>query len=333
MKNFLTKPVLIKFTGLLTICFTVMLFSTNCTKKSSDNGTPTISGLKTNGALIPVSDTKLQGSFFVVDNQGKPITGITSSNIIATLKWASLKGSPLDSNSVNGLIVIQPAKNTKTGIATPLTMDYSGSMYTDTAAIPNMEKGVKAFVSYMKSTDYGEIIKFDDNVHVVCGMTNNTTKLDKAVDSVLSLGGMTALYQSIYQGLQDLVPVDTSKLKSVVAFTDGGENSSTVTYDQMISLAQSHGYPINTIGFGAGVDSILLKQIAGQTGGFFFYPKTSQQLAQIYQLISGVLSNAYSIVITWPTGQTPPSGTSVVAIIQTTYLGFTSVFSVSYIQP
>jgi len=289
-----------------------------------------------NGSLAPTSRTQAQGTIIVADQSGNAITGITSQNISVRLTWGS-------SSSVNGTIVIQSVAQTGKNIAAAMTMDYSGSMAS--SQILDMETGVKTFINAMKTNDICEIIKFDDYVHVVQPFTNSKTMLIHAVDSVVYLGGMTALYQSIYTGVQDAAVKSASLYsRAVVAFTDGLENSSLVSLSTLLQTARSNAIPVYTIGlFDATLHSTppgknstqeaTLVQIADSTGGFYYYAPDASQLNQIYNRISGQLSSGYTITITWPSASLPVSGTLVTVVITVNYNGLTDIFNRTYIMP
>ena len=304
-----------------------------------------------NGSLAPTSRTQAQGTLLVADQSGNPITGLTSQNISARLVWGLAKVSAGD--SIVGTIVIQSLSQSGKNIAVSMTMDYSGSMYSGTYNTPlsqyqrilDMETGVKTFVNAIGTNDVCEIIKFDDYVYVVQPFTSSKQALLHAVDSVLNLGGSTALFQSIYQGIMDVAAKSASSYaRAVVAFTDGGENASSIGLDSLLQTARSNAIPVYTIGL---LDSMYhstppgqnstdeenLVQIADSTGGFYFYAPNATQLQQIYNSISGQLSNAYTVTITWPSASLPPTGTSVTAVITVSYNGLTSVFSRTYTMP
>jgi VWFA-related protein len=207
-----------------------------------------------------------------------------------------------------------------------------------------METGVKTFVNAIGTNDVCEIIKFDDYVYVVQPFTSSKQALLHAVDSVLNLGGSTALFQSIYQGIMDVAAKSASSYaRAVVAFTDGGENASSIGLDSLLQTARSNAIPVYTIGLldstehstppGQSYDEGTLVQIADSTGGFYFYAPNATQLQQIYNSISGQLSNAYTVSITWPSTTLPPTGTLVTAVITVSYNGLTSVFSRTYTMP
>ena len=331
--------------GILVLC--ILFAYMGCNKDDRTvTGPESTPQIVANGTLTPTSHTQAQGTIVIADQNGNAITGLTSQNISVLLTWGST------GNSVVGTMVIQSLSQSGKNIAVATTMDYSGSMYSGTynysssqfQRILDMETGVKSFVNALKTNDIGEIIKFDDYVHVVQPFTSSKTALSHAVDSSVSLGGNTALYQSIYTGIQDAAIKSASLYsKAVVAFTDGGENASSVSFSTLLQAARSNAIPVYTIGLldssshstppGQYSNEKTLVQIADSTGGFYYYAPTTSQLQQIYARISGQLSNGYIITITWPSTSLPVSGTQVTVVITVNYNGLTSVFNRTYTMP
>jgi len=196
-------------------------------------------------------------------------------------------------------------------------MDYSGSMPED--AITNMENGIKSFISLMGASDKCEIIKFAAGVHLEQTFTSNKDSLNAAVDRLYSYGdnGATNLFGSMHQGLNDLD--SQTGMKALIAFTDGGENVYEYSQSQIISEAQSGGMPIYNIGLGD-ADASTLQYLADETGGRYFYAPTSEDLVNIYNMISGQLRGTY--IFTWEGVYAPgyiTSGTHVTLRVTTEY--------------
>ncbi len=233
-------------------------------------------------------------------------------------------------------------------------MDYSGSMFVGTydstakryARIRDMETAVKTFINAMGTSDRAEIIKFGSNtaINVVQTFTSDKALLRKAADTLSFDRNYTALYSSIVRGLIDATSQSSSSYaRAVIAFTDGGENDSTVPRDSIFRASRRNAIPVYTVGL---LDSVYhstppglyssendLVQIADSTGGFYFYAPNAAQLAQVYQRISGQLSNAYAITINWPSTGLPPAGTQITVVITITFEGFTSTFTRTYTMP
>ena len=285
-----------------------------------------------NGSLTPTSRTQVQGNMFVTDENGNPIQGLDASNIVARLRW-NAKDAPPD--SVTGTVTLTQA--TQNDIAAALTMDYSGSM--GNTQIQCMENGVTAYINSMSASDMAEIIKFASDDSVMQAFTDNKTLLLQAVSAYFpGAGGMTALYQSIYQGVIDANGVSSQYLRTVVAFTDGAENNSTIARSTMIDQALNTGIPVFTVtltDYPTGTYALDMKNIADTTGGFPFVvdPDNCSQLNTIYQQINNQLNSAYSITIDWPPTNLPIPGTEVTAVVYVTYEGLTAMFTRTYLIP
>jgi len=325
---------------IISLILGIGLVYTGCNKDESNpvGGTGGITAIKTNGTIVQVSRTNVTGTLFVTDQNNNPISGITSSNVTAKLSWTTLNSPQAD--SVFGTVTVSPNQGSGKNVAGAITMDYSGSMGPE--QISCMQNGVKTYISNMANNDQSEIIKFDNRVIVAQTFTNDKTLLNKAVDSVFSLGGSTALYQSIFQGLNDVKNFNPAVdyIRCVVAFTDGGENSSTINRNDMISYALTNGLPVYTVGlyyYPSDTSNYAiwdLKNIADTTGGFFFGSladsNCTSNLTNIYSKISGQIAGSYSLNIIWPGANLPPTGTTVNCTITTTYSGHTSSFVKSY---
>jgi hypothetical protein len=339
---------------LTTLLLTSTLLAPGC-KKGDDSPTSpdeaAVTQLKANGAIAPVSRTQVQGTVFVSDQTGNPVTGLASTNFSARLRFGA-GVSKITADSISGVVTIQTVSASGKKVAVGMTMDYSGSMFAgDTVVggkykrISDMESGVKTFFNALKTGDLGEVIKFGSTVDYIFPFTGDKTRLCRAVDSLCDSRGNTALYSSMYRALQDAGAQSASSYaRAVVAFTDGGENNSTETRSQVITLAKQLGIPIYTIGLlDASYHSTPpgqyssaekdLVEFADTTGGFYFYAPAAAQLSTIYTQISGQLSNAVQITIVWPSTGLPASGTTVQAVVTVTYSGCTTTFTKTYVMP
>lgn len=317
----------------LTVSF---VFYYGCNKDDNPvNGgsSNTVTAIITNGSIVPTSHSQATGTMLVTDQNGNPINGLTSSNVSAVLQWGATD-NPLDSAS--GILTVTSNSQSGSNVAGAITMDLSGSMGSD--QIQCMQNGVLAYINSMKSADATEIIKFASSVSVVQTFTSDKDLLRVADTTYWSgTGGSTALYESIYQGTNDAKVQSPSMVRTVVAFTDGGENASSVSRSTMISNALTSGIPVYTVFlYTDTLNSYYtdMKNIADTTGGFNFWvhPDSCSNLTQIYNKISGQLVGSYSLTINWQ-GTLPAAGTVVRATITTVYNGLRSSFTRNYVIP
>ncbi|MGB9697200.1 MAG: vWA domain-containing protein [Ignavibacteria bacterium] len=323
-----------KKTFIILFLISISLLPISCKIDVTGPVGPVITAINTNGTLTQINRTTVKSTVFVTDQNNNPVLGLTSSDIIAKLSWIS--PSP---DSVTGTVSLVHNISEGKDIAAVLTMDYSESMWE--GQIECMKNGVKTYVSKVGNDDQTEIIKFDHRVIVAQTFTNNKQLLYNAIDSNYMLYGSTALYQSIYQGLNDVKNFNptTEYIRCLVAFTDGGENASQISRETMLNYALINGLPVYTVGLY--FDSTYfqqeirdLKNIADTTGGSFYYLKSdttcNSTITAIYNKIASQIIGSYTLTITWPSASLPPAGTIVKCVIITTYSGHTNSFVKSY---
>jgi len=231
----------------------------------------------------------------------------------------------VNANEVSSFTVEQATGLATFPASTSLVIDRSGSMegeYGDDQPLIDAKKAAKTFVNLMTYNDRAEIISFASYARVDQYFTNDKQDLIDAIEGLSAYGG-TALYDGIWQGLDDTAE-ETNSRKAVVALTDGGENSSYSYHggsywgnpdnSLVIAHAQSLNIPVYTIGL-AGYDFTRekvvkdyttseadLQEIARETDGEYFYAPTPADLENIYQKITMRVENQYIITFIDNTG-------------------------------
>lgn len=275
-----------------------MIFVVSCNK---DDRQPFVKldGIDVTIPRILHQDGKITMFISVTDRKGNPIKDVNSGHIFID---AIRDGQTTRISGFN----LESTPGTPTPIAASLTMDYSGSMYFDSAFVPAMEDAVRTFISLKSLTDKLEIIKFDNTVHVVQPFTADTVLLFAAVDSVLSLGGATAFYQACLEGMANAdaeVATTPGVLPALLGFTDGVNNRPPHDPITVIDTSLSLQIPVYTIGFGGtptyAPDTATLRHIADTTGGRYFYTPNPTEINQLYQYINGQLGSTVVVGFPW----------------------------------
>lgn len=266
---------------------------------NKDEPSQKIDGIDVTIPRILLKDGKITMFISVTDLQGNAISDLAKANIMIE---SVIDGQVTKISGYN----LYSSTSTPTPIAAALTMDYSGSMYYDTAFVPAMETAVKTFIGLKGLTDKLEVIKFDDVVYVVQPFTTDTILLYAAVDSVMSLQGATAFYQSCLTALTDAagsVSSTVGVLPAVIGFTDGVNNVSPLNPDTVISMALQLQIPVYTLGFGGTPtympDTVTLKHIADTTGGRYYWTPNPLDIQQLYQYVNGQLTGAMVVGFPW----------------------------------
>ena len=98
-----------------------------------------------------------------------------------------------------------------------IIFDTSGSMVDK---IDGVQDAVKHFIDTTKQSDEIFLIRFSNDVRLVCDFTDQKPRLRKAIDS-LEANCSTALYDAIYEGLQK-VRQGKNKKKAILLITEMG---------------------------------------------------------------------------------------------------------------
>ncbi|MBU1878590.1 MAG: VWA domain-containing protein [Chloroflexi bacterium] len=186
-----------------------------------------------------------------------------------------------------------------------LVIDKSGSMK-NVAKMEAAQGAAIAFVRLMRPGDVTGVIAFDTLVTVAQSLTGDQAALVAAIQGIEPKGD-TALRDALYAATEMLEPV--TGRKAIIAVTDGMDNFSTRTPDELLTLVQEQGVSIYTIGLGdpaqagdedAGFDEAALKAIAAGSGGFYTFAPQPDDLRGLYELLSARIQNEYRLTYTSP---------------------------------
>lgn len=296
------------------------------------------------------SRDEITAELSIRDSAGQPVDSVKAEDISALLKWQQ-NGTFDSTEGTPRLIPI----NDKKKIAFTLTMDYSGSMYgTETREknIPKsdkiiaMEKSVEQFIKMMGNNMYCKIIKFGSTVLQPLRFTKSRDVLLSSLENNSYPMGGTALYSSIFAALSDTIyQSNPTVMKTVIAFTDGMENSSgKITLDSIYRKSGLTGTKIFTIGLYSDVGNFkpdegeLMRRkadmlsIAQNTGGFFYQANDPAELKMIYSNILDQVLKSYSVSIIWNSAKLPPKGTRVKAELKINVKGTMRIIYKNYIM-
>lgn len=162
-----------------------------------------------------------------------------------------------------------------------IVADVSGSM--SGGPLDTAKSVMTNFVNSVQfaAGDMVELISFSDGVYIEEPFTNNANLLISRING-LGTQDMTAFYDALYTAVNKVAA--RSGAKCVIAFTDGLDNYSSCTSNDVIQLAQRYHIPIFIIGIGHD-DFSNARQIALQTGGSYYYVNDVYDIQGIYQQI------------------------------------------------
>jgi Ca-activated chloride channel homolog len=189
--------------------------------------------------------------------------------------------------------------NEDTPVSIGLIIDNSASMR------PKMGEVIAATVSFARSSNPRDelfALAFNDGVHEALKgsrflLASDVQALEHSV-SALQPDGRTALYDAIMGGFDRLDEASRAR-KVLIVMSDGGDNASRATLDQVLDRARRSDAAIYTIGlFDAGdpdANPGVLKNLAQTTGGERFLPETPGRLLLACQRIARDIRSGYTL--------------------------------------
>lgn len=186
----------------------------------------------------------------------------------------------------------------KEQLNTSLVADVSGSMYEQMEVV---KEAMGKFVDCIQysSGDQTSLITFDNTVNVNTGFSNSKSQMVKGINTMYA-GNSTALYDALYVAVCQVAEQEGAKC--VIAFTDGYDNVSVKTSDDVISVANKYGVPVYIIGIGYDVNVSELNTISDETGGFYQSIDDGKDMEDIYNKIYRENKELY--LIEYTTNQT-----------------------------
>ncbi len=170
-------------------------------------------------------------------------------------------------------------------LAMVMVIDHSGSMSgaLDGSGITNLDIAIRAATvaaDNLRDTDYVGVLTFDDKYtwQVELQTADDKTEVKDAIKQI-NEGGGTTIKPALLEACKALEDCDAS-VKHVVLLTDGmGE---TGNYTDVISDYTANGITLSTVAVGMDSDTKLLKKLADNCGGRYYYSDISSDIPKIF---------------------------------------------------
>jgi VWFA-related protein len=188
-------------------------------------------------------------------------------------------------------------------VTTMLVIDISGSMDKNDK-IGAAKEAAKAYVSGMRPGDQAGLITYDTQVYDVQPLTADIPTLIGAIEG-LQTGSDTAMYNALIEA--ELTLETVSGRKAIIVLTDGMDNQSSSTAEDVLNGIGESGLSISAIGFGdttatgqEGLDEEGLRALAEAAGGQYAFATDAQTLSALYQQYGQSLQSEYAITYITP---------------------------------
>jgi Ca-activated chloride channel homolog len=189
-------------------------------------------------------------------------------------------------------------------LTTLFVMDVSGSM-NNAGKLSAAKAAAQAYIDQMRPGDQAGLLVFNTKVTYVQPITTDRAALSQAIES-LNAKDDTAMFDALAQA--DQILQDYPGRKAIIVLTDGLDNQSKETFDQVIQSIGTSGLSISPIGLGNpdgagpyfGLDESALKSLAEKAGGVYSYANNQADLSRLFELYGYALQSEYRITYTSP---------------------------------
>lgn len=231
-------------------------------------------------------------------NVEDPVTGEVPENLDGTMFY--IRKADANATYVRQKVTEASQLNEMEALKVDMVADVSGSM--EGSPLTEAKSIMNSFVNSMQfdAGDQVELTSFATGVRLEQEFCDDPGVLNTKINQ-LTTGDMTSLYDALYTSVERVAA--QSGARCVIAFTDGLDNYSNCTKNDVIAVAQRYHVPVFIIGIG-NIDASEIRDIADQTGGHYYSVGDVYSMESIYQEIYRMEKELYLLEFEDSTGAT-----------------------------
>jgi hypothetical protein len=178
-----------------------------------------------------------------------------------------------------------PLPGSPQGASFVLAIDTSGSV--KGAPMDGIKASAVEFISLMGPKDRVRLMTFDDNPRLITPVTSKKEVLTHMINGLQTAGKLTVLNEALLMaGL--ILRADSGEHVHIVLFSDGKDEGSRATLDQVIDRLRKQNVSVLTVGYTKVEKKYLdiLRRIADETGGVYVQRPEFQDILALYKKAS-----------------------------------------------
>ncbi len=186
---------------------------------------------------------------------------------------------------LNSPIVADPTN--RPPLSLTVVVDVSGSM-NQGGKIDFVRSGLEHMIDGLRDEDRFALVTYDDSVEIPFAMNDvrlNRTAIKNIVRG-LAAGGGTNLHGGLERGYEEsLNDYDSGRQNRVIMLSDGQPTSGVTSESAILDMSKgynSDGIGLTTIGLGTGFNVNLMRNLALQADGNFYFLENSTAVEEVF---------------------------------------------------
>lgn len=166
--------------------------------------------------------------------------------------------------------IIPPDEKKEERFLTYLVVSVDSSRSIGSSFLRKIKAEAKQIVRERGGREVVALYRFNDDIVLLSRFTGNTSSLEAGIDSIAAHGTKTLLFNSIFDSI-DHLQKEKGTHKGIIVFTDGKDEGSNMTADDIISLARDAGIAVNFVTVKKSRSTDAIARIAKGSGGGVSY--------------------------------------------------------------
>ncbi len=157
-----------------------------------------------------------------------------------------------------------------------------------------IKKTAKEIIINANPKDRIAIYRFNNEVLMLNSFTNNRAQLIASIDKIEQHGDKTLLFDAIYDSIDILSKVEVFR-KAIIVFTDGKDEGSSISNQDIIQFSRQLDIPIHFICLKSSKNIKTLARISKLTGGKLIYSTDTNDFIGMYRTIVKMIKSQYIV--------------------------------------
>lgn len=235
---------------------------------------------------------------FVSDGSGRFVTGLAPPHFAGRGNYREYWRRLVDSCAgqavtIDSFVVTEVREDRREPLAIAYALDHSGSM--GELRTRKLREAIERTMRLIRRGDRVSVLTFTTEPRLEIPLTGDSGVFRRfRGDDLSTYGGGTALYDGALSAISQLASAPPSHRRSLIIFSDGGDNDSDSSLAAVNRAAQEQRVTIYTIAYGQAEEDPL-RDLAMYTGGKFYRIYSTKEFPFVFADIYRRMNNYYLI--------------------------------------